>query len=87
MSRAWESRYVPVVPRHRALRIDFFEVPVVIKRARALRVVVRVPPQGRLALKCARRPFRPDLEGLVIAATDQQIAICAEADRPDTVFG
>ena len=48
---------------------------------------VRVPPQGRLALKCARRPFRPDLEGLVIAATDQQIAICAEADRPDTVFG
>ena len=46
-----------------------------------------MPPQGRLALKCARRPFRPDLEGLVTAATDEQIAICAEADRPDTVFG
>ena len=46
-----------------------------------------MPGQGRLALKCARRPFRPDLEGLVTAATDEQIAICAEADRPDTVFG
>ena len=46
-----------------------------------------VPGQGRLALKCARRPFRPDLEGLVTAATDEQIAICAEADRIDTVFG
>ena len=48
---------------------------------------VPVPGQGRLALKCARRPFRPDLEGLVIAATDKQIAICAEADRIDTVLG
>ena len=46
-----------------------------------------MPGQGRLALEVARRPFRPDLEGLVTAATDEQIAICAEADRPDTVFG
>ena len=48
---------------------------------------VRVPRQGRLALKCARRPFRPDLEGLVTAATDEQIAICAEADRAHPAFG
>ena len=48
---------------------------------------VGVPVQGRLALEVARRPFRPDLEGLVIAATDKQIAICTEADRIDTVFG
>ena len=46
-----------------------------------------MPVQGRLALKRARRPLRPDLEGPVIAATDEQIAICAEADRPDPVFG
>ena len=27
-----------------------------------------VPGQGRLALKCARRPYGPDLDSLVIAA-------------------
>ena len=48
---------------------------------------VPVPGQGRLALEVARRPFRPDLEGLVTTATDKQIAICTEADRIDTVFG
>ena len=46
-----------------------------------------VAPQGRLALEVARRPFRPDLEGLVTTATDEHIAIWAEAERKDPVFG
>ena len=46
-----------------------------------------MPGQGRLALEVARRPFRPDLERRVIAATDEQIAICAEADRAHPAFG
>ena len=53
------------VPPHRALRIDFFEVPVVIKRARALRVVVRVPPKRRLEF--TRRRVT-DFHGFVPAA-------------------
>ena len=34
------------VPPHRALRIALLEVPMTPKRARALRVILRVPPQG-----------------------------------------
>ena len=42
---------------------------------------VPVPGQGRLALKCARRPYGPDLQSLVEAAADELIAIGIEADR------
>ena len=48
---------------------------------------VPVPGQRRLALKCARRPYGPDLQSLVVAAADELIAIGIEADRCDTVFG
>ena len=48
---------------------------------------VPVPGQRRLALKCARRPYGPDLDGFVIAAADEHITIDIEADRRDTVFG
>ena len=42
---------------------------------------VPVPGQRRLALKCARRPYGPDLQSLVVAAADELIAIGIEADR------
>ena len=45
-----------------------------------------MPGQGRLALKCARRPYGPDLQSLVEAAADELIAIGIEADRRDTVL-
>ena len=40
-----------------------------------------VPRQRRLALKCARRPYGPDLQSVVPAAADELIAIGIEADR------
>ena len=48
---------------------------------------VGVPGQGRLALKRARRPCRPDLDGPVIAAASDEFAISTEADRHDTEIG
>ena len=45
-----------------------------------------MPGQGRLALKCARRPFRPDLDGVVHAAASDEFAISTEADRKDPVL-
>ena len=45
-----------------------------------------MPGQRRLALKCARRPYGPDLQSLVVAAADELIAIGIEADRIDAVF-
>ena len=46
-----------------------------------------MPGQGRLALKCARRPCRPDLDGPVIAAAaSDKFAISTDADRRDAVF-
>ena len=75
------------MPGHRALRIEFYDSPVEIKLARALGIVVRVPPQGRLTLKRARRPYRPDLEGPVLAAAHEHIAIGIEADRSHPVLG
>ena len=46
-----------------------------------------MPVQGRLALKRARRPCRPDLDGVVLAAASDEFAISTEADRPDPVIG
>ena len=45
-----------------------------------------VAPQGRLTLKGARRPYRPDLDRLVHAAASDEFAISTEADRIDPVL-
>ena len=45
-----------------------------------------VDPQGRLTLKGARRPYRPDLDRLVPAAASDEFAISTEADRIDPVL-
>ena len=44
---------------------------------------VPVPGQGRLALKCARRPYGPDLDGVVRAACDKLLAARVKPDAQD----
>jgi hypothetical protein len=41
------------------------------------------PCQGRLALKRVCRPYRPDFDGPVFAATDEACAVFAERYGPD----
>ena len=48
---------------------------------------IGVPGQGRLTLKRARRPCRPDLHRIVPAAASDEFAISTEADRIDPEFG
>ena len=70
------------MPGHRAVGIGFVFIIIIpsIVFARVLRIILRVPPQRRLAISRLRVP---NLDGFVIATAGNLLSIGAPRHRPD----